>query len=98
MRDLRAKVSAVIMGAASGYVAYIAIVLGEVLLKAARMHYFDKEELLVGVISPIGGAGAFITGEWRGYPMWLYLRDLLAYALVFCGVVLALRRRRFAKK
>jgi hypothetical protein len=94
MREAITKLVKVVAGAALGYVAYCAVVLGEVALHLARTHYFDKEELLGGVISPIGGMWGYATGRWHGYPTWLYLRDLLAYVLVVCGVVLALRRKR----
>ena len=46
--------------------------------------------LLADALSPIGAVGALIVGDWN-YPLWIWLRDLLAYALSVGGAVLGLR-------
>ena len=92
MRTIVTKLLKISAGAILGYVAYGILVLCGVLIKTARMHYFDKEALLAGALSPIGALGALTVGDWN-YPLWLWLRDIFAYLLIISGAIWAVHRR-----
>jgi hypothetical protein len=83
-------------GGVFGYAIYFAYLLGTVLLRAARIHYFDDEMLLYGAIAPIGALGAYATGDWHGYATWIHCRNFFAYGLIICGGIFAslYKRRR----
>ena len=98
VRSIGVKLLKITVGALAGYLVFFALLLAKVGWRALRIHYFDREELLYEAIAPIGGVGAYATGQWRGYPTWLYLHNLCAYALMAGGAVLALRRGRAAPR
>lgn len=100
MKHLMRGLARVVVGVVLGYAAYYILVLASVLLKAARLHYFDKEALLFGSLAPIGAFGGYLLGDWYGYPLWVHLRNLAAYGLMVCGGVWALRWRvgRFLRR
>jgi hypothetical protein len=81
-------------GAALGYAVYGAIVLGSVLLRAERIHYFDGEELLARLVAPVGGLYFYVFGGWQDFPAWLRRQDFLAYCLAICGAVFAFLYKR----
>ena len=99
IRSVAGRVLRILAGAVAGYLVFIGLVLAKVAWRAIRIHYFDREQLLdEAYVVPIGGLAAYATGQWRGYPAWLYLHELCAYALMTGGAVLALRLGRGASK
>jgi len=81
------RLTGAVTGGALGYFLYFLVVVGEILLKDARLHYFDKELLRVLAILPVGGLSLLFTGDWRNPLVWGHA--LLAYVLVVLGATLA---------